>query len=85
MDIIIIVKIREEELSKLISFCCVSHLDTFFYLMDLCAVKLGNENSPVCCGRSEEVGFADEYQLLETNCFSCSNCCFAKGSGHRSR
>lgn len=30
MDIIIIVKIGEEELSKLISFCCISHLDIFF-------------------------------------------------------
>lgn len=54
MAIIITVEIREEELSKLISFCCISHLDLFFYLMDLCAVKLGNENSPVCCGGSNE-------------------------------
>lgn len=25
---------------------------------------------------------SDEYQLLETNCFSYSHCCFAKGLGH---
>lgn len=53
MDIVIIVKIREEELPKLISSCCISHLDIFsLYLMDLCAVKLGNENSSICFGRS---------------------------------
>lgn len=32
MDIVIIVKIREEELPKLISSCCISHLDIFFYI-----------------------------------------------------
>lgn len=32
MDIVIVVKIREEELSKLISPCCISHLDIFFYI-----------------------------------------------------
>lgn len=58
MGIIIIVKIREEELSKLISVCCISHLVVFlgfgffFNLMDLQAVRLGNGNSPVCCGGS---------------------------------
>lgn len=31
--------------------------------------------------QSREVGFADEYQLLEENCFSC---CFAEGLGRRS-
>lgn len=30
MSIIIVARIREEELSKLISFCCTSHLDMFF-------------------------------------------------------
>lgn len=32
MDIVIIVKIREEELPKLISSCCISHLDIFFFI-----------------------------------------------------
>jgi len=27
------------------------------------------------------MGFADEYQLLETNCFSFSYCCLAEGLG----
>lgn len=50
MGIIIVAQIREEELSKLISFCCFSHLDMLFYLMDLCAVEPGNGKGPVCCG-----------------------------------
>lgn len=29
-DIIIVAQIREEELPKLISFCCTSHLAMFF-------------------------------------------------------
>lgn len=30
MGIIVVAQIREEELSELISFCCISHLDMFF-------------------------------------------------------
>lgn len=52
--------------------------------MDLCTAELGSEKGPVCSEQSREVGFADEYQLLETDCFSCSCCCFAEGLGHRS-
>lgn len=60
--IIIGAQIREEELSKLISFCCISHLDMVFYLMDLCAVGLGSEKGPVCCG--EAVSRAERWGLL---------------------
>lgn len=56
VGIIIVAQIREEELSKLISFCCISHLDMFFNLMDLCTVELGNERGPVCCGGAEQRG-----------------------------
>lgn len=54
VGIIIVAQIREEELSKLISFCCISHLDAVFYLLDLCTVRLGREKGPVCCGGAEQ-------------------------------
>lgn len=32
--------------------------------------------------RAQRGGLADEYVAVETNCFPCSCCCFAKGLRH---
>lgn len=53
----------------------------YVYLRDLCAAKLGNENSPACfvgtAPKGHRGGLADEYWVVETNCFPCSCCCLA--------